>query len=338
MEDLDLKLNIDTIVKYINKDIPNLVTKLNTTSTNHPSRADISLSKIPDPILEKFNSIIETLKLPHDLKISTMTVTCNFDCQFNIVNIGKFLPLTKDNIYSIKFGNDPADMRCIDPNFGKKIKKKKKKNKVKKMFYNQATIKIITKYKVKPTNVKLFKNGAIQMTGCISIENALQVLRVLCNSLLENIYTTKTLGTQGGVGDITLVDFVSNREKLDVLQVRDFKINMINSNLNIGYKVDRAYLYQILLKRGVECTYEPCVHACVNLRYSLKKVKNKKLSIFIFESGAVIITGATNNDHLIEAHSFITKILCENYNVLVKRDIEDFLRLDVIKELMKEKK
>jgi TATA-box binding protein (TBP) (component of TFIID and TFIIIB) len=323
-------LNISKILNDVTKKNKDLITKEKSQTILNKELSqniDASYLKLSDDILSKFKPIIETIVLPHDLKISTMTITCNFNCTFNISNIGTYASLT-NNVIFIKFSNDISDIRSLDAI--KPIKITKKPKRVKRMFYNQATIKIKTKYKTKPTNVKLFKNGAIQMTGCISIENSLQVLRILCDTLLEPKYIMQN-------DKLTLIEFVTEKQNLEVMQVRDFKINMINSNFNIGYIIDRNNLYQILLRSGIECTYEPCVHACVNLRYKFKKPnkKTQNISIFVFESGAVIVTGALNNDHLTDAHTYITKTLCENYNKLVKINIDDFLQLDVIQKMLK---
>ena len=56
--------------------------------------------------------------------------------------------------------------------------------------------------------------------------------------------------------------------------------------------------------------------------------------MFVFASGAVIITGAKNKYHIIDAFRFITKILCENYNKIVITDIKNLLERDDIQDLL----
>ena len=110
---------------------------------------------------------------------------------------------------------------------------------------------------------------------------------------------------------------------------------MINSNLKIGFRIDRDKFYKILLKQGIECNFEPCAHAGVNVKFNYSN--NEKISIFIFESGSIIITGAKTKDHILQSYNFITKKLYENYNniILNKINIDTVLNRPDIKELIK---
>lgn len=283
---------------------------------------------ISEDVLKSFKSHIESIsKLPEDLKISTITITCNFDSEFDIINIGKYIDLSMDGIVYVKYGNDDNNFRSI---IEQKIKKKKKKKKVKKVFYNQATVKINTKSE-KPTNVKLFKNGSIQMTGCKNVINAIRVLTILCKELNK----VKGVLDKKNMNKIICKKFVTKPENITMSTINKFQIGMINSNFNIGFKIDRDELYNVILNQDIECTYEPCVHACVNIKY--KHTDDKKVSIFVFESGAIIITGAKNQDHITGAYEFITKKLYENYNTIIKHDLSDLLKSVRMKEIMNDK-
>ena len=54
------------------------------------------------------------------------------------------------------------------------------------------------------------------------------------------------------------------------VKVYGFKIDMINSNFSVNYLINREILYNILLNNKVNCRYEPCIHACVNIKYSIE--------------------------------------------------------------------
>ncbi len=274
--------------------------------------------------LQKIKSQLNLSNLPNDLKISTITITCNFDTIFNVGNIGRYMDLSSDKVVYIKYGDGPESIRSIVP----QKKKSKKKKKTKRAFYNQTTVKIYSVYKTnkKPTNVKLFKNGAIQMTGCVSVENCVDVLTTLCNELKK---VKAVLDTS--MKKIIPKPFITNPNNVDILKVNGLKIRMINSNFNIGFNIDRELLYEIFLKKDVECTYEPCVHACVNIKYNYDT--SNKVSIFAFESGAIIITGAKTEDQIVKAYNFITEKLVNNYKHIVKTDIEDLLGIENLREL-----
>lgn len=265
--------------------------------------------------LQKMCSSIMTDKLPRGLKISTMTITGKFKTDFNIANIGRYMDLNYYRIRSKKYNNITymIDKQGI---ITKHMTKSKKKDKPNKNFYNQTTIEIISPIKEGKTKVKLFKNGSIQMTGCKGYEHFVDLMQILVTEL------HKKKAVLDKSGKIKAKYFMNKRENVSIDKFYDFNVNLINSNFDIGYKVNREELYQMFLKQKVECRYEPILHACVNIKYYYKgkkgkKDSNKKISIFVFESGSVIITGACHQDHIKEAHEYICRILYDNYNKLV---------------------
>lgn len=248
--------------------------------------------------------------LPKDVKISTMTVVCKFKTEFNVENIGRFISLNSDRIVYTKYGDKE---RLLDPKTKKKNKKKKSRS-----FYNQVTVKVNSTNE-KPTNVKLFRNGSVQMTGCKSLENFIDVIKKLSVELkkVRMILNRKTMKS------FIEKPFITNPENVDINSVYDVKIGMINCGFDIGFSVDRSNLYATLLKQDIECKFEPCVHACVDVKYYYKK--DKRISIFVFESGKIIITGANQRDHIDKAHDYITKKLHEHYGATNMTSIDDFI-------------
>lgn len=272
---------------------------------------------------KNFPEEINLDNLPDDLRISTMTITCNFNTLIDTQNVGKYIDLDFGNIVCVKYGSDNKTRSLI------KLKKINKKSKKKhKNFYNQATIIIETKNK-RGINVKLFKNGSIQMTGCKDLSNFVDALTTLCLKLKKNkaIYDRVT-------NKIIKKPFVNNPENMDPSKVYNIKIRMINSNFHIGFLINREKLFEVLKVLKMNCTYEPCIHACVNIKY-VHKGKDI-ISIFVFESGSIIITGAKNKDHIVDSYKFITKLLHDNYDIVVKNDIDKFLDRPDIKQLILE--
>jgi TATA-box binding protein (TBP) (component of TFIID and TFIIIB) len=284
--------------------------------TNNNPQKNLSTNGIS----KKLNAEFELNQLPDDLKISTMTIICNLNTLINIENVGKYISLNHGGIVCIKYGN--GEIRTLI-----KLKKTNKNNvKNKKNFYNQATLVVDVKNK-RRVNVKLFKNGAVQLTGCKNIENFIDAMEIICNEL------TKTKAVYNKTDcKIIRKEFVTKQENTSVENIYNFKISMINSNFHIGFIVNREILYEILTKSGIRSSYEPCIHACVNIKYNYKN--QEMISIFVFESGSIIITGAKNTNHIIESYKFITKILYENYDKIVKNDIDKFLEKPEIKELI----
>ena len=252
-------------------------------------------------------------KLPEEVKISTMTLTCKLDTVFNCKNIARYTDLTFDGILSVKCGKE-EDMRTNRSLIPKKQKTGKKKKK-KSIFYNQVSMYVTVKGKnKKPVSVKLFSNGAIQMTGCKTLDNAMEALTKIFPELLK-IKAIVTYKENDLV--ITEKPFVTNPNALNLKSVKDLKISMINSNFAINFKVDRAKLYSLMFGEGFEISYDPGKHACVNVKFDHVE---KTISVFVFERGSIIITGAQNCNQILEAYNFINKYLLTNYNKIVKND------------------
>lgn len=264
----------------------------------------------PSENISDAKGVLKIENIPDDITISTMTIVCKTKTTFNVGNIGRYLELKQEIIFSVKYGTKPETNRTLDC----KKRRRNLKNKTKKRnFYNQVSVEAKST-KGKTINIKLFSNGSIQMTGCKDIENSLDALNNLFNELhkIKAVYDPKT-------GKIIEKPYVNSHEMMSLQKITDLKIAMINSNFNIGFKIDRDKLFELMQKQGyVDCTYDPIIHACVNIKY---ESGGKAVSIFVFESGSIIITGANNGKHINDAYNFINKLLCNNYKIIYKSDV-----------------
>ena len=135
-------------------------------------------------------------------------------------------------------------------------------------------------------------------------------------------------------GKIEDIKFISDITKIAVIR---YKVDMINSNFNINYEVNRENLYNILLKKKIECRYEPSIHACVNIKFRPSDAP-KNISIFVFQSGHIIITGAKTINSIAESYKYITKLLEEHKPNIEKSKIANILfdsMNDELRELLK---
>jgi len=117
------------------------------------------------------------------------------------------------------------------------------------------------------------------------------------------------------------LDYITEPKAIGIY---DVKIRMINSNFKLNYKIDRKKLARFLRKNHgrntrntdlgyIECKYEPTGgHSCVNIKYQYDD--KSKPSIFVFQTGAIIITGAKNLHHIIMSYKFINKVLNKYYD------------------------
>jgi len=295
---------------------------------------------------------LELSELPYDLDISTATITCHIDINFNTENIGLYFNDFDDILVGKKFGN-----RIINNlvNINNDIKPKKinikKQNKLKmkeeskKNFYNQVSFifnsatlfgldlkTLPEKDKDKTVNVKLFRNGAIQMTGCKHPENVYNSLKIIFEKLKK---TRAILNDNFEFVEKTYIDDI---EKLKIENVKNFCIRMINTNFNINFHINRNKLFELLLKNGYDANFDPIIHAGgVSVKYALENNKSKIISLFIFESGSITIAGCNSPREIKETYYFINKFILSHYDELVSTDITPKVILQLLKKLNAEK-
>jgi TATA-box binding protein (TBP) (component of TFIID and TFIIIB) len=270
--------------------------------------SNIKINKIIKDTIDN----LELYKKPDDVSISTMTIVCRINTKFICKNIAKYIDLSQDTILSVKCGKtgDPKTNRSLIIKNSNAGKKKKKKN----VFYNQVSmyVPVKDKDKKKPVNLKVFSNGALQMTGCKSVDNGIEVLTKAITAL-SKIKATVSLKKN----KIIERPFATNPEILDMNNIENLNVAMINSNFNIEFKIDRAKLYNLLISQDYECFYDPVKHACVNIKYNNII---KPISIFVFEKGSIIITGVKDCSQIQDAYTFINSYLLKNYKSVVKND------------------
>jgi TATA-box binding protein (TBP) (component of TFIID and TFIIIB) len=275
--------------------------------------------------------------LPYDLDISTSTITCTLNITFNVENIGLYFNDFDDIIIGKRYGN-----RIVNNIVSiKKLKtKKKKKRKEKKNFFNQVSLifrsatlmgldpnKLKEKERDKMVNVKLFINGSIQMTGCKYLDNIKKSLEIL----FEKLKTIKAI--LNDKMEFIEKPFVDDVKKLDINKVNLFNIEMINTNFNGLYQINRNKLFQLLLDKQIEVAFDPIIHASVNVKYRLKILPTKAISIFVFESGSITIAGSNSYDEVLEAYEFIGKFIYENYTKLLTKLITPQIIVELVKKM-----
>ena len=242
-----------------------------------------------------------------NLKVSTITCILQISKDIDLKKIYESVPVTK-YIPFIEYGTDN-----IPKGFSKKMLRKKRKKTKKKSFYNQATIHVFHDGKI--MNVKLFNNGKLQITGLKGIHQGPELVQKLIEYLQE----------------------------LDIIDHDTYLINhrlvLINSDFDIGYEINREVLHKEIINAGVYSSYEPCIYPGVNIKYYMntnnfngicncltmcngKGRANgdgdcKKVTIAVFKSGKIIITGGQHTDQLETAYRFIKNFIDERKELFV---------------------
>ena len=230
----------------------------------------------------------------------------------------------------IAIKNKPKRMKKIDS-------KNKQKDTSKNHFYNQITVVVrVTNGQVKDLNevpkinMKLFRNGSVQMSGCKSIKN----INIALNKLINKLKEVKDKIEDGIIVEKTFI------EEPDIITVKDFKIDMINSNYQVSMQIDRDKLYNLLIKKKIKSSYEPCIRACVIIKYIplIENIEQKEVSVFVFQKGNIIITGARSQSHILSAYTYINEILLTHKDEIIKKDEkeEEELILDIYQDILKE--
>lgn len=199
-----------------------------------------------------------------------------------------------------------------------------------KTFFNQSTI-VIRKRRdadgdFKEVNVKLFANGGFQMTGVTNEEFSRNVIDWMIQHF-NNLPTPIT------------------SKPLEVLR---FAVQLLNSDYKMNALVKRAELHRLLCQEyRLSSTLETTIYQGVNTKYYYNEAspdKNgicncpkfcsgqgcgtkigscKRITIAIFQTGSIIITGARTKPQLDEAYEFINRIIRKHFTEVTRPAAEN---------------
>lgn len=218
----------------------------------------------------------------------------------------------------------------------------------------------------KNINVKLFINGSIHMTGCKHFDNITKVLNIIFERIIKvksyynkdkkqfelirfaNTYDPKEVKEKKKIyqeknKNIHQDKFLTKIyeeltlgiiDKLTLDDVKRFKIGMINTNFNIGFKVNREILCKKMAEAGISVNFESISHASVDSKINIPHL-NKKISIFVFESGSITIAGSKSYDQIRYGFNFINKFILENYYNLYVKQITPQILVNIIENMKK---
>ena len=196
-----------------------------------------------------------------------------------------------------------------------------------KTFFNQSTL-VIRKLRddgpgFKEVNMKLFENGGFQMTGVTSEEFSRKVVEWLIEALKA----------------------LPNPISKEPLTIKKFAIQLLNSDYKMNTMVKRDELHRLLTSTyRLFSTLETTIYQGVNTKYyyneeatpqTLRGICNcprpctgqgdgksigacKRVTISVFQTGSVIITGARNRAQLDEAYDYINMILRRHASEVLK--------------------
>jgi TATA-box binding protein (TBP) (component of TFIID and TFIIIB) len=272
------------------------------------------------------------------------TITCNADIGNNInVDLSilfEHINIKQDNNSFIWIQYLKENLDNSKGIYPKKKRKSKKDTTKKNRFDNQITV-IYKMADCYMPNVKIFKNGNIQLTGIRNYEDT----NIIVDSIINEIKRIFIINNK----------ILHNPDDLNNLKYQNFKIRMINTDFKVftdkeykeQYHIRRKELHKLLISEEYnnKCSFQPGIYQGVKLEYFWNlhnKNKNgicccdshcfgkgngttlnncKKVTIAIFESGSILITGAIAFEQVDDAYKYICNILIKNEKIIRKPDL-----------------
>jgi len=251
-------------------------------------------------------------------RISTMTITGSVN---TCINLKKFFDSIEvenfDHIKYVEYG-----VTKNEQDFKGEQTKKNKKKKVSKRFDNQMTLHMCdSDYKY---NVKLFKNGNVQMTGVKDAERG----KIIIDELIKTLKVINKIVVEH--------DILDDEDKMNNM---NYSTRLINCDFRVSYKINRSYLHKLInTKYNLTCSYEPCIYQGVKIGFFMNDYSNdgicrcpkkclgkgpnticKKITVAIFQSGCVTITGSTTIKQLEYVYEYMKNMLENNMNEIYQQ-------------------
>jgi TATA-box binding protein (TBP) (component of TFIID and TFIIIB) len=260
------------------------------------------------------------------LRISTITTTGHIGTIIHLEALYAQIPILEywdltDGILKMEYKGDTKGTSFKD------IMLKPKDTK--KSFFNQATLVVrreVSPLNWKEINVKLFRNGGVQMTGVRSIEMSKDTIRWLILFL-----QTHCTGQAIFAGTPTI-----HKEQ----------VQLINTDFSVGAKLRRDILHTVLSETyRLNSSYESAIYQGVKTKYFYNSQRPstappglcpcpklckgtgdgetigncKKITISPFQTGQVIITGARTMEQIYEAYEFIKDVFTRHADQVMRK-------------------
>ena len=298
-----------------------------------------------DELITKMRDMICDPPLPY--KISTITATGCMGCRVDIYALYDAITVENEHIQQTKTDAflymelNKEDGLTHFKGFHKKMLVKHRSKTQKKRFDKQITA-IIRKYEPESDtflyqNVKIFHNGVIQMTG---LKHPLQGHWVL-------LYILKT------IQDVLPCSAFDPTPFPDAIQMKPshYQIQLINCDFKLPFSINRYRMKDVILTHyGVTAHYEPldypglkvsyvwnamiprekrngqcqCPRKCHIVRgQGMEWEDCKRVTVIIFQSGSIIITGAQSLEQTNDAHDFILDLASKERHAIEKKSYSE---------------
>lgn len=252
---------------------------------------------------------------PSPYRVSTITCNASITSKVSLELFFEHVRIHPDSFVWSEYG---AKNKGVRPKKRKGSSDENGNKKEKKYFDNQVTVIFKMEGGYYP-NVKLFRNGNVQMTGIRSPKDGQVAVETVAKEVIRI----------ANEHDPAIVENVS-----DVV-AKDFTIRMINCDFGFPFKIRRKNLHQIIISHYENvCSFQPLTYPGVKLQYFWNKEEAfarhgicrcttacfgkgkscgegecKKVTIAIFDSGKILITGANSFEQVNDAYRYICDIV-----------------------------
>ena len=197
------------------------------------------------------------------------------------------------------------------------------------------------------SNLKISQNTEIPKINCMNCNNMVScnnVNKLKCDKHYICKLCSDTDFDKCKSCNMSLIE----KGIVGICKLKNYKIVLINSDYYLGFEIKRDILHDLLVNEyNIFSSYEPCIYPGVNSKYYFNNLylnnefkgkcycdvycngkgdgngegKCKKITISLFQSGSIIITGARSMSQINIAYKFINNILNDNYELVKKNEI-----------------
>ncbi len=236
------------------------------------------------------------------------------DCQGKTTDCVKYTSVNVSTMTICFTFNESINLQLLKDTLDEKLpvvykpgsrKSKEKKKKGTDSFYNSFDIKLtFVDRTVEPmvfsnVSIFIFPNGKVKAAGIKTINT----INIMIEELIEII---------GMVQDTS--SLAAENVKIQMI-CSDFKIKPIKEETD-GWCLKQELLKDTLVGLGYSATFSALSkYPGINLKYPSKMEKGKQVSLLIFRSGSIIITGAKYIQDIAESFKFIVDVVSRTNNL-----------------------
>jgi len=150
-------------------------------------------------------------------------------------------------------------------------------------FYNQITIGY--KDTLSTKKVKIFPNGSLQVAGCVDMDDCERFVKQF-QLIMKIVYDVQ-------------------------VPIDSFRIVMINSNFTLNHEINLMEVIDIFDNSINVIEFNPDRYSAVKMKFKSMD-GGKQVTVSIFSTGSIIITGAEKFEEVCQAYIYIVSTLLQN--------------------------